>query len=111
MQEMVTLKAIVKNGHLVTDKPVNYPEGTELELVVVEPEEELDPEERAALNAVLADLRGALGAERRAVVACNLTTPNENIVRGTVQHVLEHFQKNSFKGEFSIIIAGKQRTP
>ena len=55
MQEMVTLKAIVKNGHLVTDKPVNYPEGTELELVVVEPEEELDPEERAALNAVLAE--------------------------------------------------------
>lgn len=54
MQEMVTLKATVKNGRLVMDEPApEYPEGTELELVVVEPEEELDPEEQAALNAAL----------------------------------------------------------
>ncbi|MBN2360284.1 MAG: hypothetical protein JXR83_12600 [Deltaproteobacteria bacterium] len=55
MQEMVTLKATVKNGRLVMDEPApEYPDGTQLELVVVEPEEELDAEERAELNAVLA---------------------------------------------------------
>jgi 16S rRNA (cytidine1402-2'-O)-methyltransferase len=59
------------------------------------------------LSALLTDLRGALGAERRIVVACNLTTPDEHIVRGSAQHVLEHFQKNPFKGEFAIVVAGK----
>ena len=54
MENMVTLKATVKNGRLVMDEPApEYPDGTQLELVVVEPEEELDAEERAELNAVL----------------------------------------------------------
>lgn len=59
------------------------------------------------LSALLEDLRGALGAERRIVVACNLTMPDENIVRGTTQHVVQHFQQHPFKGEFVIVIAGK----
>ncbi len=59
------------------------------------------------LSALLADLRGVLGAERRIVVACNLTMPEEKFVRGTVQHVVEHFQKNPFKGEFVIVVDGK----
>ena len=59
------------------------------------------------LNALLEDLRGALGAERKIVVACELTMPTENVVRGTVSQVFGHFQKNPFKGEFAIVVAGK----
>lgn len=59
------------------------------------------------LNAVLADLRGALGAERRLVVACNLTSESEQIIRGTTQQVVAHFEKNLFKGEYALIVAGK----
>ncbi len=59
------------------------------------------------LNAVLADLRAALEPARQVVVACNLTMPSEQIVRGSVRQVFEHFQKNLFKGEYVIVIAGK----
>jgi 16S rRNA (cytidine1402-2'-O)-methyltransferase len=58
------------------------------------------------LLAVLEDLRGALGAERRVVVACNLTMPDENIVRGTAAQVAAHFAKHPFKGEFVVVVAG-----
>jgi len=60
------------------------------------------------LNAVLIDLRAALELERPVVVACNLTMPDEKIVRGKVSQVFDHFQKNPFKGEYVIVIAGKQ---
>ncbi len=59
------------------------------------------------LNAVLTDLHATLEPTRRIVVACNLTMPDEAIVRGTVARVYEHFQKNPFKGEYVILIAGK----
>jgi 16S rRNA (cytidine1402-2'-O)-methyltransferase len=61
------------------------------------------------LAALLADLCGALGAHRRVVIACDLTTPSEKIVRGTASQVVEHFQKNPFKGEFVVVVAGKQK--
>ncbi|MBI5030773.1 MAG: 16S rRNA (cytidine(1402)-2'-O)-methyltransferase [Chloroflexi bacterium] len=61
------------------------------------------------LSALLTDLRGVLGAERRMVVACSLTMPEENFVRGTAQQVVEHFQKHPFKGEFVVIVEGKNR--
>lgn len=59
------------------------------------------------LAALLDDLRGAVGAARQIVVACELTTPNEKVVRGTAALVVEHFRKNPFKGEFVIAVAGK----
>ena len=59
------------------------------------------------LNAVLADMRDALEPARQVVVACNLTMPDEKIVRGTMRQVFDHFQKNLFKGEYVIVIAGK----
>jgi 16S rRNA (cytidine1402-2'-O)-methyltransferase len=59
------------------------------------------------LNALLEDLRRTLGTERRLVVACNLTMPTEKVVRGTASQVLEHFEKNPFRGEFTIVVAGK----
>jgi hypothetical protein len=51
---MATLKAIVRGGRavLVEDR-VDYPEGTELELDVRDPDDELAPEELADLDAAL----------------------------------------------------------
>jgi 16S rRNA (cytidine1402-2'-O)-methyltransferase len=60
------------------------------------------------LDALLADMLNILGAQRRLVVACNLTMPKENFVRGTTSEIVAYFQKNPFKGEFAIIVAGKQ---
>jgi 16S rRNA (cytidine1402-2'-O)-methyltransferase len=61
------------------------------------------------LNAVLADLHAALEPARQVVVACDLTMPSEQIVRGVMRQVFEHFQKNPFKGEFVIVVAGKEK--
>lgn len=44
---MQALKAVVKNGRLVLDEPTKLPEGTEVELLLVD--DALDPEERARL--------------------------------------------------------------
>lgn len=51
---MGTLKAIVRGGRavLVEDR-VDYPEGTELDLDVLEPADELDERELAELDAAL----------------------------------------------------------
>lgn len=59
------------------------------------------------LSSLLEDLRRTLGAERHIVVACNLTMPDENIVRGTTAQVVKHFQQHPFKGEYVIVVAGK----
>ncbi len=59
------------------------------------------------LSALLTDLRGALGAERRIVVTCSLTMESEQIIRGTMKQIVAHFEKNLFKGEYVIVVAGK----
>jgi hypothetical protein len=51
---MQGLKARVVNGRLVVDQPTALPEGTELDLTIVEPGDDLDDGERAALHAALA---------------------------------------------------------
>lgn len=48
-----------------------------------------------------------LGAERRIVVARELTKKFEEYVRGNASEVLEHFKVNKPKGEFVLIIGGK----
>ena len=55
---MATLKAVVRQGRVVVDERVDYPEGTELELEVITSdddfdEDDLDEEDQAALNASL----------------------------------------------------------
>jgi hypothetical protein len=45
------LKVQVKNGRLVLDEPTDLPDGAEVEVVVID--DELTPEERAALHASL----------------------------------------------------------
>lgn len=50
---MKTLQAKVHNGRLVLDEPCDYPEGTVIDLVMADDGDDLDPEERAALEASL----------------------------------------------------------
>ncbi len=50
---METLKARVINGHLVLNEPTELPEGTEIELTLAEPGDDLTAEERAELHAAL----------------------------------------------------------
>ena len=52
---MDTLKAHVRDGHLVLDAPTSLPDGTELELVVADDGDELDEAERAELHAALSE--------------------------------------------------------
>jgi hypothetical protein len=62
---MKVLKAEVRAGRLVLDVPSDLPEGTVLELVVVDQGDELDEDERAALHDAIdegaADARAGKG--------------------------------------------------
>lgn len=53
---MVSVTAKVRNGRLVVDEATDLPDGTEVELVAVmaDAEDDLGPEERAALHRSLA---------------------------------------------------------
>jgi hypothetical protein len=51
MTIMATLKAVVQGGRVIIEEPVGYPDGTELELEVVESAHgELDEAELAELD-------------------------------------------------------------
>jgi hypothetical protein len=49
----MTLKARVRGGRLVIDEPTDLPEGTELELLPLDPGDWLDEADRAALHEAL----------------------------------------------------------
>ncbi len=51
---MNALKARVRKGRLVVEDPVEFPEGTELELTIADPGDDLDDAERTALHEALA---------------------------------------------------------
>ena len=53
--DRVTLKARVKSGRLVVDEPTDLPEGTEVELLALDPGDWLDDDDRAALHRALDD--------------------------------------------------------
>ena len=50
----MSIRARVSQGRLVVDEPVDLPEGTVLDLVIDDEEDELDDDERRALHARLA---------------------------------------------------------
>jgi hypothetical protein len=50
---MKTLQAKVHHGRLILDEPCEYPEGTVIDLVMADDGDDLDPEERAALETSL----------------------------------------------------------
>ena len=60
----MTLKARVKAGRLVVDEPTDLPEGTEVELLPLDPGEWLDEEDRAALHQALRDSEDDVKAGR-----------------------------------------------
>jgi len=49
----MTLKARVRAGRLVVDEPTDLPDGTEIELLPLDPGDWLDEADRAALHAAL----------------------------------------------------------
>jgi hypothetical protein len=51
----MTFKARVKAGRLVFDEPTDLPEGTEVELLPLDPGDWLEEEDRAALHQALKD--------------------------------------------------------
>jgi hypothetical protein len=67
------LKARVVNGRLVLDEPTDLPEGREVSLAIVDEGDDLDDEERAALDAELdaslAEAEAGLGVDAEVVMA------------------------------------------
>ena len=61
MRDMATLKAVARDGRLITD-PVEYADGTVVELAVVSAGEDLTEAELARLDASLAVSRKQLEA-------------------------------------------------
>jgi hypothetical protein len=53
MRGMSTLKAVIHGGRVVVEEPVDYPDGTVVELAVVETGEDLSEAELARLDASL----------------------------------------------------------
>ena len=60
----MTLKARVKAGRLVVDEPTDLPEGTEVELLPLDPGDWLDEDDRAALHRALIDSATDVKADR-----------------------------------------------
>jgi len=60
----MTLKARVKAGRLVVDEPTDLPEGTEVELLPLDPGDWLDDEDRVALHQALRDSDADVNAGR-----------------------------------------------
>ncbi len=60
----MTLKARVRAGRLVLDEPTDLPEGTEIQLLPLDPGDWLDEADRAALHAALAESSDDVAAGR-----------------------------------------------
>jgi hypothetical protein len=69
----MTIRARVRNGRLIVDQPTDLPEGTELELALVQGGDELDEEDRARLHASLEaaddELRAGKGIPGEQIIA------------------------------------------
>ena len=48
-----TLRARVRGGRLVLDEPIDLPEGSEVDLVLADEQDDLDDDERARLHAAI----------------------------------------------------------
>jgi hypothetical protein len=58
----MTIKAYVRAGRLVVDEPTTLPEGTEVELLPLDPGDWLDDADRAALHTALAQSQADIAA-------------------------------------------------
>lgn len=59
------------------------------------------------LQKTLEDFSMYFGLERRASVSRELTKVFEENVRGSIAEIIEHFRNNTIKGEFVIIVSGR----
>jgi hypothetical protein len=60
----MTIKATVQAGRLLVDEATNLPEGTEVELLPLDPGDWLDDKDRAALHEALAQSQADVAAGR-----------------------------------------------
>ena len=60
----MTFKARVRSGRLVIDEATDLPEGTEVELLPLDPGDWLDDADRAALDAALRESQADIAAGR-----------------------------------------------
>jgi hypothetical protein len=60
----MTIKATVRHGRLVLDEPTTLPEGTEVELLPLDPGDWLDAADRTALHEALATSEADVEAGR-----------------------------------------------
>ncbi len=61
------------------------------------------------LMPLLKSVNESFGSVRRVAVACNLTMPDERIVRDVLAMVIEEFTARPFKGEFVLVVAGASK--
>jgi hypothetical protein len=60
----MTLKARVRAGRLIVDEPTDLPDGTEIDLLPLDPGDWLDEADRAALHQALRDSDADVAAGR-----------------------------------------------
>jgi hypothetical protein len=60
----MTVKAHVHNGRLLLDEPTELPEGTEIELLPLDPGDWLQSDDRAALHRILSASQTDLQEDR-----------------------------------------------
>lgn len=57
----------------------------------------------------LCDARQALGPERRAAVCRELTKMHQEVVRGTLDELVSHFQREKPRGEFVVVLGPPEK--
>lgn len=62
--DRMTIKGRVRGGRLLVDEPIGLPDGTEVELLPLDPGDWLDEADRAALHAALEDSEADIEAGR-----------------------------------------------
>ncbi|MEG2212703.1 MAG: 16S rRNA (cytidine(1402)-2'-O)-methyltransferase [Clostridiales bacterium] len=62
------------------------------------------------LSAALADMQECFGAERRIVVARELTKLHEQCLRFSLAEATAYFQENQPRGEFVLVVAGAEQS-
>jgi hypothetical protein len=60
----MTIKGRVRGGRLVVDEPISLPDGTEIELLPLDPGDWLDEADRTALHAALMESEADVAASR-----------------------------------------------
>ena len=60
----MTIKAHVRDGRLLVDEPTDLPDGTEIDLILLDPGDWLDEDERAELHQALHESDADVAAGR-----------------------------------------------